>query len=382
MAHTYKLDTLDAVEDLATSTKLLLVGPKDAHMGGAKATFTVFLEELSSRDYLAIDLISSGAPPDVYNNKYRLINRETVRRTFHVIRAYLARIAAADIVFVFSNNAFTIALVPILLIVAKLFGKPFFHKPIGGDLDTDLQTQNPLIRRYVVWMLNKADGIFAQTNLLKANLQKLGFSNVRYLPGCRPKPTMRQSSSTSQQGTELRLLFLSQIKKEKGPFYLLEALRKLSDDGHCGISCDFYGPIFDEDRERFYEDLDATPLARYCGVVAVGQAIPKIREYDVLVLPTYYACEGHPGVIIEAMLAGVPIISTEHRSIPELIEHGTNGLLIPLHDVNALVSAIDYLSHRKDLVAEMGLQSENLSRQFQADVVVSEAVRMLMQGKK
>ena len=64
-------------------------------------------------------------------------------------------------------------------------------------------------------------------------------------------------------------------------------------------------------------------------MVEPGTGPQLISEYDALVLPTYYDTEGHPGVLIEAMHAGVPVISTQVRTFPELVTNGSNGFLVP-----------------------------------------------------
>jgi glycosyltransferase involved in cell wall biosynthesis len=59
-----------------------------------------------------------------------------------------------------------------------------------------------------------------------------------------------------------------------------------------------------------------------------AEVVPTLRNYDALIFPSYYQGEGHPGVLVEAMMAGLPIITTQFRSIPELVQDGVNGLLM------------------------------------------------------
>jgi len=70
-------------------------------------------------------------------------------------------------------------------------------------------------------------------------------------------------------------------------------------------------------------------------------------QSDIFILPSVTANnadqEGIPNVIKEAMATGLPVISTRHSGIPELIEDGVNGLLVNECDVNDLTAKIFYL---------------------------------------
>lgn len=63
--------------------------------------------------------------------------------------------------------------------------------------------------------------------------------------------------------------------------------------------------------------------------------------FDVYVLPSYR--EGFPRSAMEAAACGVPVIATDIRGCRQVVDHGTTGLLVPLHDVAALTTAISDL---------------------------------------
>ncbi|MCK4882490.1 MAG: glycosyltransferase, partial [Candidatus Omnitrophica bacterium] len=64
--------------------------------------------------------------------------------------------------------------------------------------------------------------------------------------------------------------------------------------------------------------------------------------------------EGIPNVLKEAMATGMPVISTRHSGIPELIEDGINGALVDERDVDALAGKIIDLAGRPEACREMG----------------------------
>jgi glycosyltransferase involved in cell wall biosynthesis len=93
---------------------------------------------------------------------------------------------------------------------------------------------------------------------------------------------------------------------------------------------------------------------------------------DIFVFPTYYKYEGHPWVLIEAMAAGLPIITTDHAAISETVVNGDNGHLVPKRDAAAVAAAIDLLLNDADLRKQMGLRSREIySKKFTKDAFIS-----------
>ena len=85
-----------------------------------------------------------------------------------------------------------------------------------------------------------------------------------------------------------------------------------------------------------------------------GDAPALLAGYDAVVLPTWFPREGHPGVLVEAMMAGVPVVTTHHMAIPELVSDGVNGLLVTPRDADALARAIQRLAAYPDERFVMG----------------------------
>jgi glycosyltransferase involved in cell wall biosynthesis len=293
-----------------------------------------------------------------------------------ITRQYHRYVRASDAVLVFATNGFILALGCWLLLLARRSQVPFYLKPLGGDLALFVARQRKPIRSYLMRYLRATDGILVQTRQLQEDLAQLGCTNTYYVQGYRspPKPIPLKGHDSE----ECRLIFLSQIMKEKGALVMLEALRVLALGSDAKVTCDFYGPIFEEDRNEFLGQLAATPGTQYCGVTEVGTASLVIAMYDALVLPTYFSGEGHPGVIIEAMQAGVPVISTEHQAIPELITHGENGLLVPVRDNHALAEAIQRIALDRPLRTQMGEANYRRGQEFRADVVVPRILQIAL----
>jgi colanic acid/amylovoran biosynthesis glycosyltransferase len=67
--------------------------------------------------------------------------------------------------------------------------------------------------------------------------------------------------------------------------------------------------------------------------------------------------EGVPNSVLEAMATGLPVAGTRHGGIPEAVDHGRTGLLVPEEDHVALANAIQEITHAPGLLTDMGLRA-------------------------
>ena len=332
------------------------------------------LEELAFYSSVQVVLINTSPATDV-SKEMAGFNYEKVRRSLAILPKYIKEIPRCDAVLVFANDLFAITLVPLLLFVARLFHKPFYLKPVGAGLDLFIKKQKKIFQKYLLSVLHATNGILTQTRLLKDDLRELGCQNTYYLPGCRPllpiTPVRKDGS------TEFRMIFLGHITRLKGPLVLLDALKVLSETCDEQVTCDFFGPIVDDVRDEFLIGIKSVSNAHYCGVAEPGTGPQLIANYDALVLPTYYETEGHPGVLIEAMFAGVPVISTQARTFTELVTDGINGFLVPPQDSRTLAQAIRNLVVDPSLRKEMGQANSRKGQEFRADIVVAQLLKII-----
>ena len=92
------------------------------------------------------------------------------------------------------------------------------------------------------------------------------------------------------------------------------------------------------------------PLHRAARSGADGGA--AIRDADIFTLASWEEAFGNS--FAEALASGLPVVGTDVGGIPELVEHGRNGVLVPPRDPETLAAAIRFLGGRPELRAEMG----------------------------
>jgi glycosyltransferase involved in cell wall biosynthesis len=354
--------------------KILIVGPLPPPIGGSPLTLQVMLAELENYPDIVVTVINTS-PLRHVSKKMTGFNFEKVKRMFTILSKFRREIRDAHVVLVFANDLFAFILVPLLLWCAKRYKKPLYLKPVGSGLDLFMEAHGKIIKLIMLKVLKSMDGILTQTQYLAKWLNEKGCENAFYLPGFRSYQSVQ--ANERQTNEEFRLIDLAHITVLKGPIILLEALQIITKRGGPQVRCDFYGPIHDDIRDKFNNTLKNVTGAKYMGVADAGKGSETIALYDVLVLPTCYDTEGHPGVLIEAMHAGVPIISTQIRTLPELVDHGVNGLLVPVGDSEALADAIEQLALDSDLRKQMGKANFKKGYEFRSDVVVQKMVNIL-----
>lgn len=108
---------------------------------------------------------------------------------------------------------------------------------------------------------------------------------------------------------------------------------------------------------------------------ALDEVGPLYAAADAVVLPSLW--EGLPLTLLEAMVRSRPVIATEVGGIPEVVEHGVNGHLVPPSNAVALADALELFHRKTDRAVRMGRAGGELVRRdytWQAVAIGFEAV--------
>jgi len=110
---------------------------------------------------------------------------------------------------------------------------------------------------------------------------------------------------------------------------------------------------------------------RFEGFVAHERLPALLAHADLLVLPSLYEELGT--VPLEAMQAGLPIVASETGGVPEVIEDGVNGMLVPPGDPEALARAIDRLLAGRNLARRL---SAGTGKDYDWEVLAERVLRV------
>jgi glycogen(starch) synthase len=155
------------------------------------------------------------------------------------------------------------------------------------------------------------------------------------------------------------VVFVGDLSRDKGVDVLFQAYRGL----HHPPPLQLAGRVLpDTPRDR-------PENAVVLGPVSHDQAIELIRGAMLLVAPSIVP-DCCPTVVLEAMAAGKPVVAATSGGIPDLVEDGRTGLLVPPGDPDALAGALARLISGPGLRASMGQRALGRVRSFTASAVV------------
>ncbi|WP_283638325.1 glycosyltransferase [Marinovum algicola] len=172
----------------------------------------------------------------------------------------------------------------------------------------------------------------------KLHIVHCGIDPARYDPAPRQGPP--------------HLTFVGRLAAVKGVPVLLEALSFLKGElPRLRVTLIGDGP----ERARLEQDaadLGLRDVVDFAGYRSQSEVARALKVTDALVLPSF--AEGVPVVLMEAMAAGRPVITTGVAGVSELVEHGKSGFLVPPGDAQRLAQAIRAVLADPDRRIEMG----------------------------
>ncbi|HEY9197911.1 MAG TPA: glycosyltransferase family 4 protein [Gammaproteobacteria bacterium] len=173
----------------------------------------------------------------------------------------------------------------------------------------------------------------------------------------------------SAQRNEFRILFLSRLVREKGMYELADAFRALSRD-YPELRLVFAGNGPEEATLRQYvEGAGLAERVEFLGYVRGADKVRAFAQSGMFVFPTYYG-EGCPVSLLEAMAAGLPVITSPVGGIPHIVQDGVNGILLDSVSSESVEKAMRRLLDDAGLRHEIGARNADEAwRKYSAPVV-------------
>src|SRR5215204_2526612 len=162
-----------------------------------------------------------------------------------------------------------------------------------------------------------------------------------------------------------RVLFVGRLTPQKGVGTLVAAVGLLKDPS-ARVLLVGDGPERPA-LERQAERIGVGDRLHFVGFLAHERLPAMFSHADLLVLPSLYAELGT--VLLEAMQAGLPIVASKTGGVPDVIEDGVNGLLVPPADPEALARAIDRLLVDRDLACRLSEGAQERVKDYDWEVL-------------
>ena len=221
-----------------------------------------------------------------------------------------------------------------------LLCRPFFKRLVlhwhatglGAWLDAHATAPERWLTRL---LLGRADLSLVLSGLLQRDAAALGAKRIAVVPNGLADPAPGERA-VREAGASFQVLFLGLCSEEKGLFAAAEAVLAAGP----GFTLVAAGSFPDSVTQKRFEALCAQhPAAlRHAGPVDGTEKERLLRESSCLCLPTHYAAEGQPLVLLEAMAHDLPVIATRWRAIPDTLP--PEAILVEPGDATALRDAL------------------------------------------
>lgn len=197
--------------------------------------------------------------------------------------------------------------------------------------------------------------------------------------------TVHRPGRPAASNDPTKLISVCRLTEKKGIRYALEALASLH--GHPFV---YHvvgdGPLL-TDLETLAQQLGIMDKVVFHGAQPAPAVKALLDASQLFLLPSVTAQngdqEGVPVALMEAMAAGLPVVSTFHSGIPELVDDGVSGRLVPERDVGALAKAIESLIGDTSQRVAMGYQArKKVEREFDANQLYEELERIFLRTQR
>ena len=213
------------------------------------------------------------------------------------------------------------------------------------------------------WAIRTADGAHVYSrdvwNLLQLKY-RLTPERVAYIPNGVERRFFA-GERTYCRREKLRLLYAGTWLDQRGIFYIRDAMLRLA-PRIPGLKLTIAGPgVPAEEVMRFFgPELSAHVEVR--PVIAAESMQELYAEHDIFVFPSLM--EGLPSVLLQAMASGMPVVTANTCGMPDVVQDGFNGLLVPPADAMSLENAIARLADSEQLRQKLGLAAQESMKRF------------------
>ena len=245
-----------------------------------------------------------------------------------------------------------------------------FYWVVGGSLHKSLENGSRNWHNY-----SKLAGIFVQGTSMEMSMKNIGLTNVTFVPNSKYIDYIPEKKVKSDEKTHF--VFLSRVEKYKGCDDIFDAIEILHQKGYAEkFDVTFYGKTTDESGyfENFKNYVKKYDNVEFKGVLNLKNTknYDELAKYDLMLFPTFWPGEGFPGVIIDAYIAGLPVIASDWNLNTDVVKDNKTGWIITTHDVNELAEKMIYAIKHPEVVKQLSDNSRRLAEKYDSRKILSE----------
>lgn len=356
---------------------VLVIGPFPEPITGNSLANQIIFENLDKYyPNINIDRINTS-----YSSLKEDIGSFSLKKVIHYIKQYvgLVKVFRCDKLYYTSGQTFfgVLKYFPYLL-CAKLLSKEIIVHIHGNYLHKEYECLNRLKRYFFRKTLMLCDKGIVLSKTLRKNLTPFLRENRIFELNNFVEDFLFQARGGAQDFDKLKIIYLSNLMTEKGVFDLLDALDILTKN-NIEFEAKIAGGIDTSVEEEIRKKLNNSPVCvDYLGLVYAEEKKDMLEWGNVFVFPTYYAMEGQPISIFEAMATSNIILTTKHAGIPDVFEEEVNGFYIEKRSPNSIAIKLQMISENMGRCIEISDRNmEEASEKYRVESFIDNLYNIL-----
>ena len=300
-----------------------------------------------------------------------------LKHIFTILSKIRKGIKECDRIVLLSANRGCKYLIPYINRHNKKYQKPFALPLIGisvlhNDIDSlNVQNRNSFMvdsnyslvkaNKKMSEQLQKLDYVLPETDLLtKVFKEYYSLENVYTLNN------FRESQRTEKQTNNnvLKLIFLSRVIEIKGIFDIMKVVSEINNDS-LKVKLDIYGnKSFTDEEEKLFNNYLKNKGIQYLGLLDNSKVVDTISKYDMFAFPTRYMGEGTPGAIVESLIAGTPVLTSNFPQAKYLLNDGKDSLFYEMFNKEELKNKLLYIINNRSVLESMSKETFNSGKKY------------------
>ena len=335
--------------------RILMIGPFPDPISGVSLANQVVKDILIQENKFKVQIINTSYP--YFDEK---VGKFSFQKFFFFLSLNFKvfKVFKNQIIYITPGQTFFgITKYTLYILIASIFKKELIIHVHGNHLGKEYELLRGIKKRLFYYLNSQFTKGIVLSDSLKNNLIPfVKEESIFSLPNFAENYLFETENNKDYD--EMRVVYLSNLMKEKGIISLLHALKEMEGLGGVLYRAKIAGNIDDDSATEIQNLISELQNCEYIGVVKGEEKKELLNWGNVFVLPTFYKMEGQPISILESLATGNVIITTKHAGIPDIIQDGVHGYFVKKNSSSSLAESLLRLYKNKDEIKRIGLSNK------------------------
>ena len=270
------------------------------------------------------------------------------KRVLKLILSSVKMIKNADnIILLPAQNGIKV-FIPMFLFLNVFFKKKIHYYVVGGWLSDLLKDNKKLLKK-----VRRLDAVYVELHSMEKSLEEQGLSNIYYIPKFRELNLISKEDIPPIGEVPYKICTFSRVSEDKGIGIAIDAVKKVNND-RILFQLDIYGKVDLEYQNRFDDLLrSCPPYIQYKGVIDYRESNKILKNYLVMLFPTFYHGEGYPNSVVDAFSAALPVIASDWKYNSDIVRDGIDGFIFKSNSSTELEAVLEKITLKPEIIMNM-----------------------------